>query len=190
MNKWKRVVVGLGAAMLLIGAAAVTPVNETFTRLTNLYVTADVEVGDDMDIAGDLYIAGALDVGGAASASTGAFTTLSASGALTLGTGLILPTATAASLTSPTVAFSVTGAYRVKLNSDGNQTGHYPTGGALNQVIQIESGTGSNTMRFDDGTSMAIGANITLTEGQYDVLTLLCISADGDDWVAISAHDN
>jgi len=115
--------------------------------------------------------------------------TLNLNGALTLGAAQVL-TASAVSLTSPTVTFSAAGKNLVVLNSDANQTGIYPTGGTQYQVLSILSGAGSNTMRVDDGTSMTIGANITLTEGQGDVLTLLCTNAEGDEWTAFSAHDN
>lgn len=98
---------------------------------------------------------------------------------------------TAESLTSPTVTFAVvSNEYRAVLNSDANQTGIYPTGGYLGQLIVIESGAGSNTMRFDDGTSMTLGGNITLTEGQGDILALRCMSADGDEWRREWSADN
>lgn len=110
---------------------------------------------------------------------------------LVLGLVVKYPTASSVDLTSPTVTFSATNKFRVVLSSDENQTGIYPTGGAINQVLVIESyGTGSNTMRFDDGTSMTLGGNITLTEAQGDVLTLLCTSSDGDEWRRLSNADN
>lgn len=94
--------------------------------------------------------------------------------------------AEAVSLTSPTTTFSVEDGYLFVLNSDANQTGIRPTGGELYQEIKILAGAGTNTMRFDDGTSMTTGANKTLTEGQGDTLGLLCVSADGDEWTLIS----
>lgn len=100
-----------------------------------------------------------------------------------------LPTDTA--LTSPTVAFSVAGKSVVTLNSDANQTGFYPTGGVTGQIVHIVSGAGENTIQFDDnGTTLALGGNIVLTEDQADCLTLLCTSADPQQWTAIGAHDN
>ena len=95
-------------------------------------------------------------------------------------------TGSAVSLTSPTVTMSAANRNLIVLNSDANQTGHVVTGGTLNQVLLIRMGAGSNTARFDDdGTSMALGGNLTLTEGQGDVLGLLCTSADGDEWSCI-----
>jgi len=44
-------------------------------------------------------------------------------------------------------------------------------------------------MRFDDSTSVTAGGNITLTEGQGDVMTLLCTTAP-NAWVRISNVDN
>ena len=103
--------------------------------------------------------------------------------------GLVL-TASTVSLTSPTVTFSAAGKGLITLTSDANQTGALVTGGTLNQVITIISGAGSNTIRFDDATSMAVGSNVTLTEAQYDVLTLICVSSYGDAWAAVSEHNN
>lgn len=97
-------------------------------------------------------------------------------------------TASSVSLTSPTVTFAVPQSARlVTLNSDANQTGIYPTGGTTGQVITVISGTGSNTMQFDDGANTILGANVVLTEGQSDVLTLYF---NGTAWVGVSAHDN
>ena len=78
----------------------------------------------------------------------------------------------------------------IVLTSDANVTGVTLTGGALNQVVTIITGDGSNTIRFDDGADMVVGSNMTLTEGQGDVLTLMCTSADGDEWVRLSNADN
>lgn len=97
-------------------------------------------------------------------------------------------TASSVSLTSPTATWAIpTGARLISLTSDANLTGSYPTGGATGQVITIITGAGSNTIRFDDGANTILGGNITLTEGQSDVLTLY---NNGSAWVGISAHDN
>jgi len=132
----------------------------------------------------NMLFKGKVDVDGAATfASTVGITGTTTQGPLVL-------TASAVALTSPTVTFSAANKGLITLTSDANLTGIYPTGGTLNQVITIISGTGSNTMRLDDGTSMSIGANVTLTEAQNDAITLLCNEADGDGWLAVSAHDN
>jgi len=104
--------------------------------------------------------------------------------------GALVLTNTAVSLTSPTVTFSAAGKQLITLNSDENQTAIVLTGGTMNQIVTIRSGAGSNTMQFDDGTSMTIGGNIVLTEAQNDYLTLQCIGVNGDTWAAVSAHDN
>jgi hypothetical protein len=78
-------------------------------------------------------------------------------------------------ITSPALTFNVNGKQFINLSSDQNITGVHPLGGVVNQVIYVAAGrSGSNTMRFDDGTSTALGANMTLTEGQDDVLGLIC----------------
>jgi hypothetical protein len=95
-------------------------------------------------------------------------------------------TASAVSLTSPTVAISATGKRLIVLNSDANQTAHTLTGGTQYQVVTILSGTGSNTMQFDDGATMILGANKTLTEGEGDTLTVLCTNAGGTIWSLVA----
>lgn len=96
-------------------------------------------------------------------------------------------TASAVSLVSPAVTFDVAGKGHIILTANANLTGVRPTGGALYQVITILTGAGSNTMRLDDGTSMSLGGgNITLTEGNDDCLTLMCVSADGDEWRVVA----
>ncbi len=117
-------------------------------------------------------------------AITGA-TTLS--GAATLDGAIVIPRDNV-SLTSPTVTFSAAGKSRILLNSDANQTGFHPTGGVLGQEIVIFAGSGSNTMRFDDGTSMTLGGNLTMTEGQVDRIWLRCTSADGDEWELVTHY--
>jgi len=104
--------------------------------------------------------------------------------------GVEVWSATNVELTSPSTTLDVGSYSFVELNSDQNVTGFYPTGGRLGQIIRFRSGSGSNTVRFDDGTSMTIGANYTLTEGQGDFITLQCVSADGDEWTEVSSADN
>jgi hypothetical protein len=98
---------------------------------------------------------------------------------------------TSVDLTSPTKTFSVAATSYVKLTSNANQTTCYPTGGALGQLLFLRTGAGSNTIRIDDGTSMGLsGSNVTLTESQHDYLSLICVSADGDEWAKWPTGDN
>ena len=97
----------------------------------------------------------------------------------------------AVSLTSPAVTFSVADKYPIiVLTADANLTAVRPTGGELYQEIIIMSGAGSNTIRFDDGANTALGANFTVTEGQGDVLKLLCTNASGNVWSKSGGNDN
>jgi len=118
----------------------------------------------------------------------------SLSGATTLSgdatfTGEVINTFDAEEITSPTLTIDATDLYFVTLNSDENTTGVTITNGTVGQVIVFVTGAGSNTIRFDDdGINMALGANITLTEGQSDSLTLVMNAAG--DWACIAAHDN
>ena len=102
----------------------------------------------------------------------------------------LVQTESSASLVSPAVTFSAAGKGLIVLTANANLTGVYPTGGKKGQIITIRSGAGANTMRFDNGTSMSLGNDITLTEGENDYLTLQCTNDDGDEWAAVSAHDN
>ena len=128
-------------------------------------------------------------IGGSIDVESGGEMDFESGSELKLGS-LVTMAPTAVALTSPTVTFSVLNMREVSLTSDANQTGLLVTGGVINQVVTIISGAGSNTMQFDDATSMVIGANITLTEAQQDALTLQCIDAGGTAWRALSAHDN
>jgi hypothetical protein len=141
----------------------------------------------------DAYIEGGLEVDGptrfdGAVALNGATTRAAAASEIW--------TASAATpLTTGTVTFTAANKRYITLTSDSNQTGCYPINGTLGQVITIRSGTNVelavNTMRFDDSAaSMTLGANITLTEDDNDILNLICTSADGDEWAALAAHDN
>lgn len=94
------------------------------------------------------------------------------------------------SVTSPTVTIDVTGLGLATINSDANQTGHRLIGGVEGQIVILRTGSGSNTLRFDDATSMSAGGNITMTEGQDDISAWRCKNSSGVDWECIFAHDN
>lgn len=114
-------------------------------------------------------------------------------------TGNFMLTSANVSVTTPTVAFAVptAGANYLVLNTDTNQTGCYLTGTgvAAGTIIRLTAGAGSNTIRFDDnGTTLALGGNITLTEGQDDFLTLICTTVQGSNsrpcFARVSSSDN
>lgn len=124
---------------------------------------------------------------------------VTSTGLLTPTAGLVLPTGNV-SLTSPTVTFNAN-SYKmfevITLTSDANQTAFHPVGGTAGQTLIFLTGAGSNTIGVtDDATSMTIGGNITLTEGQGDVLALRCVAAPAystsgyGQWTALFAHDN
>jgi len=77
----------------------------------------------------------------------------------------------------------------IVLTSDSNTTATV-IGGALNQVVTLITGSGSNTITFNDGANMVLGSNVAMKEGEGDVLTLMCTTADGDKWVRLSNADN
>lgn len=161
---------------------------------TAFALTAGIRWGKDnanRNFTKKVWMDSTLDVDGAASLGS----TLAVAGATTLAdlffSGAIkTPTLTSVALTSPTVTFAAGTNKFIDLTANANLTGIYPTGGAVGQILFIHSGAGSNTMRFDDGTSMTIGANTTLTEGQNDWLYLRCTSADGDEWERMASADN
>lgn len=170
MRKWMAVI-----PILTVLAVALTGAGSVFEK----NVTESLGSGKTVPVAGTLSVTGTLG-------ASGTFT----NSATETVSGVQIATPTAVSLTSPTLTFDVSETSFVSLQTDANQTGVYPTGGALHQVVTIQSGAGSNTARFDDGTSMTIGANFTLTEGQGDFITLKCVSADGDEWTEVSSADN
>lgn len=94
----------------------------------------------------------------------------------------------ASSATVVSSTFAVSADYNLYvLDGASSQTGVHPTGGTLYQEITL-LGSGSYTFRLDDGTSMTIGANRTIAAG--DVTRLLCVDADGDEWVCAGGNDN
>ncbi len=109
----------------------------------------------------------------------------------------LLPIQSNVDLTSPTVTFSAAGKYMVSLKSNAALTGVHPLGGTTGQVIIMTSDRGTvSSARFDDdATSMAVGANFTLTNGQYDVLALRCVAAPASSsgygqWQKLYGSDN
>ncbi|HOE97282.1 MAG TPA: hypothetical protein PK847_11935 [Candidatus Sumerlaeota bacterium] len=93
-------------------------------------------------------------------------------------------------VTSPTVTISANARRAITVTADANQTGYRLIDGEVGQVVVIRTGAGFNTLRFDDGASQSLGADITLTEGQNDVLALQCINAEGDEWIRLWSSDN
>ncbi len=83
--------------------------------------------------------------------------------------------ASSVSLTSPAKVIDCSGAALVVVTTDENQTGVTLSGGTLYQKVTLLAGSGSNTLRFDDGTSTVCGTDTTLTEGQGDNYTWICI---------------
>lgn len=154
-------------ALFLCGAYWLKP----FDKITTLIVNTLV-------VEGAATLSGANTISGATD-----FT-----GQLTVSSRFIL-TEDAVSLTSPTTTISLVGRGYIELNSDANVTGVTFTNGSVGQVVIIVTGAGSNTIRFDDnGVDLALGGNITLTEGQADSLTIICTATD--KYAAIAAHDN
>lgn len=119
---------------------------------------------------------------------------LSVAGVFTPDAEVVLP-ADGVALTSPTVTFSVADKALVTLTADANLTGITPTGGVVGQLVIIRAGAGSNTLRFDDNaTTFSLGSNVTLTEGQDDVLGLVCTGVNAtsgnNTWASVFARDN
>lgn len=149
------------------------------TLATTLAVTGNSTLTGTLTVNNNQTTTGTLGVTGATTLSS----TLGVTGVTTL-TGGRTHTKTATSLTSPTTAIALTTSW-IELNSDANQTGHTFTGGVVGQTYMITMGAGSNTARFDDdGLNMALGGNITLTEGQADALVVLCYATD--DYLCLS----
>lgn len=100
-------------------------------------------------------------------------------------------TADAVEITSPSLVIDASDKGLIVLTSDESITGVTLSGGELYQVVTLVTGAGSNTIRFDDATSLTCGGNITVTEGDSDALTVMCTDATyGTIWTVLSTHDN
>lgn len=172
MNKLK-FMGGLLAGLVLVGVISATSVytwpwaiNQS-TNLTNLSVSGDARVQGTLMASGNTQINSELDT-----------------------------VASDVALTSPTVTFSVTNKTFIRLSSDANQTAIRPIDGTTGQIIIIQAaaGLGTNTMQFDDnGATIALGANRTLTEGNFSTLGLLCTaggSSTASTWCQIFFNAN
>ena len=154
----------------------------------DLYIdgTANIDslVADTADVN-----AGTVDaVVGGTTPAAGTFTTLTSTKAVQK--ELVL-TATNYEITSPSLVINAADKGMIVLTSDESITGVTLAGGELNQKVEIRTGDGSNTIRFDDVTSLTAGGNITVTEGHNDVITFICVDATyGTIWTVHSLHDN
>ena len=149
--------------------------------------TGALTVNNNLVATGTLTVTGAAGLNGGLTVVGSTLLAEFVSTAATLNETVF--TAGTVSLTSPTATFSVNGLSNITLNSDANMTALLPTGAVSGQMITLIAGAGSNTMQFDDGTSVTCGGNIVLTEGQGDVLTLLCTTAP-NAWIRLSSVDN
>jgi predicted acyltransferase (DUF342 family) len=141
----------------------------------------DVDVDGNVDIDGTLGAAGAVTLSGAVSATNGTF-----SSNLSYG-GSELSASDSVSLTSPTTTVDVSGKRVVIVTSDAAQTGITFTNATAGQTFTILGTSDSNTIRVDDnGTTMALGANITL--GADDALTMYAKTAS--TFARVSSADN
>ncbi len=95
-------------------------------------------------------------------------------------------------LTTGALAVAAAGKDWIVLSADSNYTGITITGGKNGQPLILSSAaTGSNTFRFDDNSNdLALGANITLTESEQDVLTVVCRNDAGTSWTRLYSSGN
>ncbi|HUT62108.1 MAG TPA: hypothetical protein VNA25_30080 [Phycisphaerae bacterium] len=204
----------LAVAVFCVGAGRTW--DTRFYKIANLLtdqvtVLTSITNAGDSAVTGDATVGGTLGVTGVTTLTTNTTVggTLAVTGAAGLNGGLTVVGATlledfvstaatlnetvftagTVSLTSPTATFSVNGLSNITLNSDANMTALLPIGAVEGQMITLVAGAGSNTMQFDDSTSVTCGGNIVLTEGQGDVMVLLCTTAP-NAWVRISNVDN
>lgn len=140
----------------------------------------DFTVADDLNVTGDANITGDLSATG----------TLTANGSIQIN-DLLLLDSDAVTLTSPTKSFSAA-TYDgpvVVVTTSVSQTGCTVTGGTLGQIVILVGTSDSATTRWDDnGSTLALGGNITL--GVDDVLALQCTNAAGTNWQRLFSADN
>lgn len=118
-------------------------------------------------------------VSGSTILTSATITTLN-SGGQTASAGATVMNATDVALTSPTVTFSATGLYYINLSANANLTNIYPLNGTAGQVLRIHAanGAGTNTMGFvDNASTMSLGTNRSLTEGNNSFIELVCHTA-------------
>ena len=156
----------------------------TVSKVDSGYLTVTTPAADGVNV-----LVGNLKIGNGTTEVTPNGEDLYVEGYTSLG-GLRF-TRTDVSLVSPAVSIATGGASYVNIQTDANQTSPTLTGGVIGQIVILKAGSGSNTLIFDDGeTSMTLAGNFTMTEGQGDILTLMCVHADGDEWTEMSRSDN
>ena len=97
----------------------------------------------------------------------------------------------AVDITTPTLTYDFTGLGAATITHDSDVTGASIIGGVENQVVYVFSGAGTNTIQFDDSaTTMILGGDVTITEGQNDCLILRCVNSNGKVWQKIGGNDN
>jgi hypothetical protein len=142
----------------------------------------NVQLGDDDSTSateGNLIVGGTATVVGSSTLAS-----VSVTGNTSVNGALISPF-DAVSVTSPTATASVAGKTVISLTTNVSQTNFALTGGAQGQVVIVRGTNDSATSTFADGqSSMTLTANAAL--GLNDTLTLLCTSADGDEWAEVS----
>ena len=94
-------------------------------------------------------------------------------------TGMLILNRADVAVTTAAPTFSALNKTYVYLSSNGNTTGVRPIYGTPGQVLIIRAAyNGTATLRFDDNaSSMSLGANVTLTEGNNSCMTLVCTTA-------------
>ena len=103
----------------------------------------------------------------------------------------IVSTNATQTLTTGSLVVDASAGRWITLTATSTFTGITLTGGTLGSEVILSTGAGSDSIRFDDdGTDLALGANITLTEGTNDVLMLMCTNSAGTTWQRLSEAQN